>query len=479
MTFIDPQPRTPIEWVQHLERKLSVQSAEARRYDDYYEGRHKLAFAQEKFREAFGGMFESHWADNFSSLVVDSVAERMQIEGFRFTEDPEADADAQEIWQRNGLDADSDAATTDALVQSKAFITVWGDRDGQPVITPENSHEMVVEYVPGSRRLIRAALKRTLDEWGDVHATLWTPNRAYMTTFAQGRDNWDAPTEVNNPLNRVPVVPLMNRPRLNGKTHSELARTIPIQDAINKVMIDALVASEMGAFPMRWATGLPLEEGEDGKPKPPPFRVALDKMLHSEDPDTKFGQFGVVDLANYVRLIEALIQHMASVSRLPMHMILMQAGQPPSGANIKSAEAGLVAKVRQRQRTYGEAWEDVMRLAFAVRKDERQHAYQAETIWRDAEYRSEAEHIDALVKLHTLGVPKRQLWEDAGYTPQQIERFEALLAQDMLDDQMRSDLGLNGSAERPADAQGDDANTPEESGQSRKAIAEAPGVGIR
>ncbi|GAA2294022.1 hypothetical protein GCM10010149_47450 [Nonomuraea roseoviolacea subsp. roseoviolacea] len=473
MTFIEPYPRTPLEWVKHLERELANQSATARHYDDYYEGRHQLSFAAAKFREAFGPMFESTWADNFASLVVDSVAERLQVDGFRFTDDPEADADALDIWQRNGLDADSDAAHTDALVTGGSFVTVWGDSEGKPVIVPESAHEMVVSYVPGSRKVIRAALKKIDDEWGDTHATLWLPNRVYASTYTTGREDWDDFTEAPNPLNRVPVVPLLNRPRLNGKAVSELKRIIPLQDAVNKVMVDALIASEMGAFPMRWAVGLPLEEDENGKPKPPPFEVALDKMIHSEDPETQFGQFAVADLSNYVRLIEAIIQHIASVSRLPVHYMLQQSGQPPSGANIKSAEAGLVAKVKQRQRTYGEAWESVMRLAFAVLDDPRQDAHQAETIWRDAEYRSEAEHIDALLKLKTLGVPQRQLWQDAGYSPAQIERFEAMATQELLDAQMRADLGLYPSAEQQAIPAGDDADTPSESGQSRKAIAEA------
>lgn len=478
MPFIDPAPRTPVEWMTHLERELNAQSSHASRFDRYYDGEHELAFAQEKFRQAFGNMFERHWADNFSSLVVDAVAERLAIDGFRFTEDPEADKDAQEIWQRNQLDAESDAAHTDALVQSQAFVTVWGDSEGEPVIIPENSHEMVVSYVPGNRRMIRAALKRIVDEWGDVHATLYTSKHAFMSTFKEGH-GWGEPKEAPNPLGVVPVIPLLTRPRLNGKPRSELERVIPIQDAINKVMMDALIASEMGAFPMRWATGLPLEEDENGNPKPPPFEVALDKMMHSEDPDTKFGQFQVADLSNYVRLVEAFIQHLASISRLPVHYMLAQSGQPPSGANIKSAEAGLVAKVRQRQRTYGEAWERVMRLAFAVKGDPRKDAHLAETIWRDAEYRSEAEHIDALLKLHSLGVPRQQLWQDAGYTPPQIERFEVMAAQDILDAQMRADLDVSRSADRPANPAGDALETPPESGASRRAIAQSPGASER
>ncbi|WP_440066458.1 phage portal protein [Streptosporangium sp. OZ121] len=419
------EPQTPNEWIDHLTRQIHIESAETRRYDEYYEGNHPLAFAQVKFREAFGGMFQGQWADNFCALVVDSVAERLQVEGFRLTEDPKADRDAADIWQRSGMDADSDAAHTDALIQRRAYVHVWADADGKPTITPYSAHEMTLAYVPGSRRTRRVALKRQVDEWGTEHVALMTAKSVYTTSRPEGRDKWDDGKPAKNPLGVVPVIALDNRPRLNRKPMSELHRIIPLQDAVNKVMIDALVASEMGAFPMRWVTGLELAE-EDGKTAPPPFKVALDKMLHSEDPNTKFGQFETVDLANYVRLIDALTTHIASVSRIPTHYFLLQAGQPPSGESIKSAEAGLVAKVLQRQRCFGEAWEEVIRLAFAVLKDPRQNAHSAEVIWRDPEYRTEGEHVDALLKKKTFGVPDRQLQEDAGYTPAQIERFPQL-----------------------------------------------------
>jgi hypothetical protein len=80
---------------------------------------------------------------------------------------------------------------------------------------------------------------------------------------------------------------------------------------------------------------------------------------------------------------------------------------------------------------YGEDWEEVMRLAFLVKGDEKRGTNPlAETIWRDVEYRTEAQHIDAVLKKKALGVPWRQLMEDAGYTPTQIDRMERMLEQD-------------------------------------------------
>ncbi|WP_433434486.1 phage portal protein [Nonomuraea sp. CA-141351] len=417
--------------MEFLQGKLNVQIAENRERNAYYDGEHRLAFAQEKFYEAFGGLFQSRWAENFCALIVDSVAERLRIEGFRMTDDPAADRDAWDIWQRSYMDDDSDSAHVDALVASKSHVLVWGDGDGKPVIQPKAANEMFVLTDPADRRKRLAAYQEYRDDWGTLHSRLWLPGGGfYKAIREEGDKTWRQPEEGPNAFKVVPVVPLLNRPRLSGKPISELDRVIPVQDAINKVMIDALVASEYAAFPQRWVTGMELEEDENGQPIAP-FRVALDRMFHSEDPQTAFGQFQAADLSNYVRLAEALTQALASISRIPLHYFLVNSGQPPSGESIKSAEAGLVAKARQRQRSFGESWEEVMRLCFAVLGDPRQDAYRAEVIWADPEYKSESEHIDALTKLKSLGVPDRQLQEDAGYSPGQIARFDKLMAEQM------------------------------------------------
>jgi hypothetical protein len=144
-------------------------------------------------------------------------------------------------------------------------------------------------------------------------------------------------------------------------------------------------------------------------------------------------------LKPFVDGIQLLVQHIASQSKTPPHYFYLS-GQFPSGESIKSAETGLVAKVLRKERFYGEAWEEVMRLAFQV-EGERARAADvlAETIWADAETRTESEHVDAVIKRASVGVPRRQLWEDLGYTQVQIERFEGMLAAEQA---QQSDIAL-------------------------------------
>lgn len=429
---------TPAGALEELDERLALRQTALQLFEDYYEGRHRLAFASTKFRNAFGGLFGA-FADNWCGLVVDSSEERLNIDGFRMGAAGEgADQDAWRIWQANSLDLDSQLAHTDALVFGSAFVTVWAGQDPSiPSITVESARQCIVGYAAGSRRTRVAALKKWLGDDEYFYATLYMPDAIFKfrsqskstgQVFGTQKTQWIArPGEeapIPNPLGVVPVIELRNLPRVMGPGRSELEQIIPIQDATNKLIADMMIASEFSAFKQRWVTGLEIPTDESGNPIEP-FKAAVDRLWISESADTRFGEFQQTDLGVYVRAVEMLVQHAATLSRTPPHYFLLNGGQAPSGEAITSAEAGLVAKVHRKMRSFSEGWEEVMRLAFAVIGDqERATAYDAEVIWANPAYRSESALVDALLKLSTLGVPREQLWADAGYTPQQIERFK-------------------------------------------------------
>jgi hypothetical protein len=53
-----------------------------------------------------------------------------------------------------------------------------------------------------------------------------------------------------------------------------------------------------------------------------------------------------------------------------------------------------------------------------------------ETRWKDPEYRTEAQHIDALLKMKQLDVPLEFLWFEAGFSGTQIADFREMRKQD-------------------------------------------------
>ncbi|RLV10541.1 hypothetical protein CTZ27_03100 [Streptomyces griseocarneus] len=441
--------------------KLTSSLPEMRRYAEYYEGEHqRLAFSQARFKAEFREVFEK-WRDNFCGLIVDSATERMAVSGFRIPETPGVDKDAREFWQRGSMDALSTAVHLDAMVQVRAYVLVWPGKDGEPAIQPVSAEEMVVQYKPGSRSELEAAARFFVDDWGRQWVTLWTEDYVYEVT--RGRTEWEQGTRSRNPIGKVPVVPFHNRSRISGDPYSDLANVIPLQDAINKTVSDALTASEFAAWPQRYVSGLEIQEDADGRPIEP-FKVAVDKLLQAEDPAARFGQFEAASLSNYADLVNLLVQHMSSISRTPSHYFLVNGGNPPSGESIISAEAGLVAKVRERMLYFGEAWEAVIRLCFAFKGDKRADAWSMETVWRDPEYRTEAQHIDALLKLKQLNVPEEQLWSDAGYSPSQISTFREMRKADA-----KAAAEVQALMPQPVQAAPGGANAPSEAKAARMA----------
>lgn len=420
-------PTTPTEWLAFLYGKIAAPGSESYKYVNYYEGEHqKLAFSQMRYQKAFHEVF-AQWRDNFCGMIVDSTNERLVVDSFRIPDAPGSVKDALEFWQRNRMDSFSNAVHLDALVTGKSFVIVWADKQGEPTITPVPWDQMAVQYKAGSYTELEAAARFYMDTWGRQMVTLWTEEYVYEVPL--GDTQWEQGTKKPNPLKVVPVVPFFNKVRLDAKPHSELMNVIPIQDAINKTLSDALTASEYAAFPQRYVTGLEVQLDANGKPKEP-WDVGSDKIVQAEDPAAKFGTFEAADLSNYASLVSLLLQHLGAVSRTPPHYFLVNSASTPSGESIISAEAGLVAKVKERALHFGEAWEQVIRLCFAVKNDERRNAFAMETVWKDPEYRTEAQHIDALLKLKQLEVPLEILWAEAGFGATQIATFREMRKQD-------------------------------------------------
>ncbi|KUN16507.1 phage portal protein [Streptomyces antibioticus] len=465
---------SPGWWLQRLGKKLLDEREDSTGTDgettpgldtlrDFAEGRppvpHVLGVDPREARE-----WMKDARTNWTALVLDSPAERMHVDGFRFG-DPDddsedarkADTDANRIWQENSLDADADLIHYGALSQRRAFALVERGDDGRPVITHETPRQVAVEHEQGSRRKLAAGLKLWRDDWtGNTRATLWTPDRIFdfvsETDLVQFSGNaaelrgWDALVlpdspdgERPNDLGMVPLVPFINRRNRRLTGFAEHEDVLTIQNRINLSLINLLAAMKYGAFRQRWAAGL--EVGEDpvtGKAIEP-FQLDIRRLWTTDDAEVKFGEFAATDLKPYVAAVQSAVQDLAAISRTPPHY-LIGAVVNVSGDALKAAETGLISKVRDRQRSFGESWEQTMRLAFRVLGDEaKATTFTAETLWRDPESRSIAELADAAVKKSTAGVPWRQRMEDMGYTPAQISRMEIDRAADAINAQTATD----------------------------------------
>ena len=425
-------------WLKELGDELSAELPLLTKKDNYYQGKHPLAFATSRFRQTFGGLFGA-FSDNWCPIVVDASAERLHVEGFRFGDAEEDDEDAAKVWQANNMDAASLMAHTEAVKLGKVYVLVE-PRPGSKAarITIEHPTQVIVRHNPGDRAIREAALKRWQESDGTVMATVYTPKWVYKFQSKEPlREGLPMEVEwvpregvqaiVQNPLGVVPVVPLYNEPTLLHGGRSDLETVMPLQDAVNKLVMDMIVASEFAAFRQRWATGIEIPETDDGRAvSERRFLSSVASVWAVEDDGAQFGEFSASDLKNYTTAVAMLLQHMAAQTRTPIHYLLAEMVNISADA-IRAAETGLVAKVRKKMKHFGEAWEEVMRLALGLP----QEPGDGETRWGDPETRSHAELADALVKAKMIGIPEEMLWERYGLSAKEIDKARTIRAREL------------------------------------------------
>lgn len=457
--------RDPMDLVVLLLRRLQARRPDMVRWDRYYRGEHPLSWFTDAFREAFAGRFH-RFASNFAQLVVDGQSERMEVQGFRFL-DAGGDQSLWDVWQDNNLDGASQQAHTDALIKGASYALVEPRSDARPTITVEDALGAITLDDPRDRRRRLAGLKTWIDDTGRMVVYLYLPDAVYtyrserpvsngwvdwlrgearmirsrlLPWVVPGQDAWP----MVNPLGVVPLVPILNRPLLDGIGRSEVDPITSNQDAINYYRAAALIAGRYVAVPQRYIYGLDLEvDPTTGRPVRP-FVTAEGRpadlwAIGNPDPDQgaakplfppQIGQFPAADVTQYIKLIESEVWQMASISRMPYQELLGQPSSiPQSGEGLKASEAPLLRKVGKAEVFFGEGWEEVMRVALRAMGDERADLRTAETLWQSAETRNEAVRTDSVVKQRAADlIDAETALEELGYTPARIARVQERLA---------------------------------------------------
>lgn len=415
-----------------LLQKIDEPAARYADLDRYYAGLQPLAFLSPEARKALGDRF-GRLATNLPRLAVTSLAERLRVTGF-------SGADVWTDWLRNDLDQESGIAHREALLLGASYVIVWADHLGRPKVTIESAKQVAVLTDPGTRR-ITAAVKRW-ETRTTTEATVFLADEIIRLRAEQTGatvNGFKVVETLANPLGVVPVVRLRNGDRLLDDGVSEITDLVPLVDALNKLLTDMMVTSEYVGRPRRWATGIELEEDEEGNainPIPEGNRAMI-----AEQSDAKFGQLEAANLDGYSSAVDVLLGQIMAVSALPAHYIGQLSDTPASADALRAAEASLTARAESRQAAFGRAWEDVARLIVGVRDGADPQQVDVRVTWADAATRSIAQEADAVVKLYQAGLlPASYALKRLGYSDTEVTEISTARRGDSLD-AMAVDLG--------------------------------------
>jgi hypothetical protein len=372
--------------------------------------------------------------------LVDAIEERCDVEGFRLSGQPEADAGFWEVWTANDLEDESQLARLDSLVFGRGYACVGTNEDDPdiPLVTVESPLELVHEWSPRDRRVTAAARFYQDESSGRAvrRATLYQPD---STTWlvAEGR-GWEIEDQDPHGLGRCPVVPFANRTRTHARYgRSEMGRVIGLTDAAARALTNAQIATEIMALPQRYAAGMSQADFTDPATGQAltAWEAYLGAVWTTTNKDAKFGQFQAADLANFKTIVDHYMQLAAGVTGLPLRYFGQLAANPPSAEGIRADEARLVKTCERKASAEGASWARVMRLVNLFRKSEDDPTLsRMEVLYRDPATPTKAQAADAGVKLYQAGITtRRQARRDQGYSSVQIANMELDDADEALD----------------------------------------------
>ena len=421
----------PEAWLKRLVQCHDHELPDLKLMDAYYEGTQPLSYLAPEIQSELSDRMRQ-LIINWPQLVVDALDERLDIEGFRYSDSETTEDDLWAIWQANDLDEGSQQAHVDALALRRSYLIVGANEgdESTPIVTAESALDVFAERDPRTRQVV-AAVKRWEEPAADSTvgptkmASLYLPSM--RCTFELVKGQWSETDRDEHDLGEVLVVPLANRPRLRHmEGTSELRAVIPISDAACKIASDMMVGAEYHAMPRRWATGMSRDDFADENGQPLGALSSLaGRLWVNESENVKYGQFPEAQLSNFHETINQLARLVSALTGLPPAFLGLATDQPPSADAIRASEARLVKRAERRQRAFGEAWERVMRLVLLVRDgsiDPRTRSL--ETVWRDPATPTFAQQSDAVVKLHAAGIlPTEMAWERLGFSAVERDRM--------------------------------------------------------
>jgi hypothetical protein len=380
----------------------------------YVDGPQPLKYSTQRLAETFQDLL-THFEINWCSVVVDATLDRIQLIGFD-VQDKETNTKIAEIFAQLHLDIEADKAHSTALATSQSYIIVWKTERG--TIAYYNDPRLcAVFYDSADPKKKTFAAKWFTHADGKQEITLyyesiiehWQSEKISMNSSIDKASAFILVLTEPNTYGVIPVFEL--------RSPGEIFKILSLQDAINKLFSDMMVASEFGAFVQRFV----ISQAEPSTLKNKPNEIWWLPAGESGSQDTSVGQFTPTQLTNYIAPMDKISNSIAIITRTPKHYF-MDTGSNVSGEALLAMESPLVKKVLKRQREFQAQWQDIAQFILKLNAIE-VPSEKIFTVWARAESvqpKTEAETRQISVN---TGIPLITLLKREGWTEEEIAKM--------------------------------------------------------
>lgn len=389
-------------------------------------------------------------------LVVTTVAQALYVDGYR-SPDQRENGTAWQIWEANDFDFRQIAVHRAALAYGVSYVTVLPGSDGsgsRSVLRGTSPRRMIAVYAePAEDEWPLYALGATKqgDKW---LLRLLDEEAVHFLSIGAGGDDPEYVEKREHDAGVCPVVRYTNALDLDGRADGEVEPFIPLAQRINKTTYDRLLTQHFNSWKIRTIAGIDIEASATGGGEPTQtdideakMRLRQEDILTAQDHETKFGTLDETPLDGFVRAYDSDIETLAAVAQVPSTSLSGKAANLSAEA-IAELRSGLTQKCAERQRGFGKAHAQALRLGAHLEGDDAAaRDFRSRVTWQDMQVRSLSQAADALGKVaQMLGVPPKALWSRIpGVEKADVDEWEAIAAEgdafagltDLLDQQSR------------------------------------------
>lgn len=427
-----------------LERAYIALTSKVGRYNksfDYAEGNQPLMYTSERLRELFRSL-DAHFNQNWASVVIETSMDRLMMKGWSH-EDKNVNDLLSLLYTENQVALEAHDTHKSSLITHEAFIIAWKDEMGTEVYynDPRMCH---VFYESDNPKRKSFAAKWFQDEaTGKYHITMYyrdrleyyeaPPKKDGVPTSAGAFKPSDPPT-APNPYGEIPVFHFV----INRRSRtSELTNILTLQDAINKLLSDMMVAAEFGAFKQRYV----ITNSDTVRLKNAPNEIWQLPPGDGVGQGTQVGEFSETNLSNFLGAIDKLASSIAVISRTPKHYFY-GTGSDPSGEALIAMEAPLVAKVELYQESFTVTWKELASFLLKL-EGMAVPAKDIQVVWNPAQSVQPMTEATTVKTYKEAGVPLSVALRWVGKTEDEIMEVEEVLKNEKAESAKQSQLLLD------------------------------------